>query len=297
MKRVSLARGRDNGPQSGILTAELVWTDPVLSLRKCENFSCPYERRRWKTFWPGKRGLLFQGKWHCSRECFQQALLDTFTDLQRVVQTSRTKPHRIPLGVALLSQGLITDAQLKEALENQGREGGRLGTHLQKVAQVSEREITAALAEQWSCPVFPLKESDGCLQCAGEVPRPLLEAYQMVPVQYSRKEKTLQVAFLESIDDSVLGALEAALHCRVQACVADSSALEEALADIRQQPRPLETFYEDMGTPEEMARTTAGQAYQARVREAFLANCNEYIWVRLLSRRLTRSLIYRICNS
>jgi hypothetical protein len=214
-----------------------------------------------------------------------------------VVQTSRPKPHRIPLGVALLSQGLITDAQLKEALENQGREGGRLGTHLQKVAQISEREITAALAEQWSCPVFPLKESDGCPECVGEVPRPLLEAYQMVPVQYSRKEKTLQVAFLESIDDSVLGALEAVLHCRVQACVADSSALEEALADIRQQPRPQETLYEDVGTPEEMALTTVGHAYQARVREAFLTNCNEYIWVRLLTRRLTRSLIYRICNS
>ncbi len=240
---------------------------------------------------------MFQGKWHCSRECFQQALLDAFTDLQRVVQTSRPKPHRIPLGVALLSQGLVTDAQLKEALENQGREGGRLGIHLQRVAQVSEGEITAALAEQWSCPVFPLKESDGPPACVGEVPLPLLEAYKMVPVQYSRKEKTLQVAFLESIDDSVLGALETALRCRVQACVADSSALEETLENIRRQPRPQETFFENAGTPEEMASTTADHAYQARVREAFLVNCNEYIWVRLLSRRLTNSLIYRIYNS
>jgi hypothetical protein len=275
----------------------LVWIDPVLSLRKCENFSCPYERRRGKTFWQGERGLWFQGQWHCSRQCFQQALLDTFTDLLPGLQSSQSKPHRIPLGVALLSQGLVTDAQLKAALENQGKEGGRLGIHLQRVAGVSERELTVALAKQLACPVVSLSGKDGNLKLANLVPLPLLEAFQMVPVHYSRGEKTLQVAFRETIDDSVLGALEAALHCRVQACVAESSALEEVLENIRQQPRPLETVFENVGTPEEMAGTTAAHVYQARVREAFLATCGKYIWVRLRYRRLIRSIIYCISNS
>ena len=50
------------------------------------------------------------------------------------------------LGEALLRENLITPQQLKEALDYQRANGGRLGSTLVKLGMLSDEEVTAVLS-------------------------------------------------------------------------------------------------------------------------------------------------------
>jgi cellulose synthase/poly-beta-1,6-N-acetylglucosamine synthase-like glycosyltransferase len=56
------------------------------------------------------------------------------------------------IGDILLDAGLVTPAQVGEAVALQRTEGGMLGRHLILTGAVSRREMYAALAEQWDAP-------------------------------------------------------------------------------------------------------------------------------------------------
>ena len=63
--------------------------------------------------------------------------------------------HRVPLGLLLLSRQQLTAAQLRTALEAQRAAGqGKIGEWLRQLGFVTELQVTAALARQWSCPVL-----------------------------------------------------------------------------------------------------------------------------------------------
>ena len=56
------------------------------------------------------------------------------------------------LGEILLKQGLITEAQLKQAIEAQRQEKGRIGEVLVKLGFLREEDITSALGTQLGIP-------------------------------------------------------------------------------------------------------------------------------------------------
>jgi type IV pilus assembly protein PilB len=57
---------------------------------------------------------------------------------------------RVPLGRLLVGQGLITEAQLDNALFESSQTGERLGEIVVRLGLASEEEVAKALAEQWS---------------------------------------------------------------------------------------------------------------------------------------------------
>ena len=61
------------------------------------------------------------------------------------------------LGEILVKDSLITADQLKQALEHQKKNGGRLGTCLVKLGLVSDDDITAVLSRQYGVPSINLK--------------------------------------------------------------------------------------------------------------------------------------------
>ncbi|TMH89940.1 MAG: MSHA biogenesis protein MshE [Betaproteobacteria bacterium] len=67
------------------------------------------------------------------------------------------RPERIRLGDLLLQQKLISQEQLKAALEDQGRSGRKLGKVLIESGYLSEDQIGEALARQLSVPFINLK--------------------------------------------------------------------------------------------------------------------------------------------
>ena len=98
------------------------------------------------------------------------------------------------------------------------RGGRRLGSWLQQTSAVSEDDITAALAAQWACPVFPLARERSFLRCATMLPMAVIQAARMLPVYMSRDRSSVYIAFVNGIDHSWLRSAEdrcsAAPRCR-----------------------------------------------------------------------------------
>src|SRR5438094_684875 len=67
------------------------------------------------------------------------------------------RPEKIRLGDLLVAQKLITQDQLKQALETQKRSGRRLGRVLVDNGILSEQRIAEALARQLGLPYVNLK--------------------------------------------------------------------------------------------------------------------------------------------
>ena len=68
----------------------------------------------------------------------------------------RSHRHRIPLGLAMLEQGWITQEQLRAALRAQTRGRAQASWAAGWCASAARREeqVTRALGLQWGCPVL-----------------------------------------------------------------------------------------------------------------------------------------------
>jgi len=68
------------------------------------------------------------------------------------------RPEKVRLGEILLQQGLLTEQQLRDALEEQKRSGRKLGRVFVDKGYVSEEQISNALARQLQVPYVNLKQ-------------------------------------------------------------------------------------------------------------------------------------------
>src|SRR5262249_3935740 len=158
-------------------------------------------------------------RWCCSPECFEQALTAAVTQLLQSKPRVPTMTHRTPLGLLMLSRGMVDNEQLKQALKAQKESGtGRVGEWLRHLGAVTEDQVTQILGVQWSIPVFPLNQSRRFLECAQLVPFPLLEMAEMVPVHHIPINQHLYVAFIDRINYSALYTLEKMLECHTEPC-------------------------------------------------------------------------------
>jgi len=261
----------------------------------CESAACRKRPSPWRVLAGEKPGVHLQGHYYCGPECFQKAAQEIFSQLLPAVTRRQSKRHRIPLGLVLFSMGHISQPDLQGALQAQKDSGaGRIGEHLRQTGVVSEQQIATALAMQWSCPVYPLDSHRRFLDCARLIPIPLLETARMVPVHYLPSSNFLYVAFAESIDYTTLYGVEQMLDCRTEPCVATESSLEQALEELRQQPRPAEVVFDSVTDACEMAATARNYALQLGVTNVRIVCCGEYIWTRLESPAQTNNLLFQI---
>ncbi|HVU04820.1 MAG TPA: hypothetical protein VHE30_23880 [Polyangiaceae bacterium] len=142
------------------------------------------------------------------------------------------EPPRVRLGELLVRAGLITDAQLGEALAEQQRVGGRLGTLLVDSGLVSETQVTQILSQQLSVPWVSLHHIDFTRELLNLVPVDLVERYCLIPI-YVRRVRGLGDALYIAMDDPTnQGALqEAAERSRlhVRAMIAPPSDIRAAI--------------------------------------------------------------------
>ena len=64
-----------------------------------------------------------------------------------------------PLGQVLVDAGMITEQQLSEALDEQRRQGGRLGTHLILQGAVTRLQLYGCIADQMGLPFINLRDA------------------------------------------------------------------------------------------------------------------------------------------
>jgi hypothetical protein len=109
------------------------------------------------------------------------------------------------LGDLLLQQGLVTTAQLDEALKYQVIFGGKLGTNLIEMEILEEGDIARALSQQYH---VPTPTADEVMNVAPQVlallPRELVEQHSVVPLKLEGRRLTLLMpdpANFKLIDD------------------------------------------------------------------------------------------------
>ncbi len=114
----------------------------------CGHADCQHTQSLWGRLRGRPGGVVIQGSRYCRDECLERALTIALARIPHASKRVAT-PHRVPLGLLLLSRQQLTVEQLRTALAAQKRAGrGRIGDWLLTLGFVSEQQVTAALARQ-----------------------------------------------------------------------------------------------------------------------------------------------------
>lgn len=262
---------------------------------QCENPDCVYPSPLRRLLRQRNTGVMLQGHWYCSLDCFEQGIATAFAGLMHLPDEPLPRVHRIPLGLLLLGKGVIDERQLKAGLQAQREEGGgRLGRCLVRLGIASAQEVSAALAAQWGCGVFPLEQDRRYRECSQMLPLALLQSSRMLPVHYLEGSQMLFMAFSEDIDHSAIYAIERLLGSRTKPCIVTEAAMDQALDDLRTVARPAEVVFETLWDASEMARTIRDYAVKLGAEELILARPRRFLWVRLKAAGQSWDLMFRL---
>jgi hypothetical protein len=261
---------------------------------RCQSDRCASKGTLWPAIRHRSSGIHLEGRWLCSPACFEQAVATLLAQTVPLRSRWKPKPHRMPIGLVLLSRGMIRDDQLRQALEQQREAGGPLGPWLQLMGAVTEDDLTSALAAQWSCPVFPLAGERNFLECPTMLPLDIIQAARMLPVYSSRDQSSVYLAFVDGIDHTWLRAAEQMIGCPTVPCLVTESAFRGAVSEISSMARPEEFSFDSVKEIREMSRITTSFALQLQAKSAHLVACREFVWVRFDSTDVARHLVFRL---
>jgi type IV pilus assembly protein PilB len=132
------------------------------------------------------------------------------------------------LGELLVKEKLISQDQLKQALDHQKSHGGRLGTALVKLGLVTDDEVTAVLSRQYGVPSINLKFYEVDPAVVKLIPQETAVRYQIVPL--SRVGSTLTIAMTDPTNVFAMDDIKFMTGFNVEPVVAAESAIAEAIA-------------------------------------------------------------------
>lgn len=159
------------------------------------------------------------------------------------------------LGDMLLELGLITEGQLKEALDYQAKEKERLGTTLIKHHYITEGQLIDALRMQLGIDYIDLTRVDISPELSRFVPKNLAKKMTIVPVRISKDQLYLAMA-----DPLNFMAIEEAQHTskkKIVPMIASEPAVKRA----------INILYGNEGAAEAMAQMQAETAAAQEVRQ------------------------------
>jgi hypothetical protein len=269
----------------------------------CALVSCSRPQSLWQRLRHRTNGTFLQGVFYCQPQCLETALINQLSRL-RVMAPPPQPPNRIPLGLLMVARGKLTYIEVRAALEAQRRARyGKIGEWIEKLGFASEQEVTSALALQWGCPVATSFDPS-TIQSPGSIPLSILEAFQMLPLNYVAPTNTLYLAFGERVDHAALYAIEKILACRTQPCVAGRKGIACQLDSMRQMPRPSDVEFGPMHDLAEMARIASSYTARLSPEEVRLSRIGRFIWLRFdvraeirpRTRSITTNLVFRLAT-
>lgn len=267
------------------------------SILACQNVLCPHNWRSWLKRWRQPKGIWLNKRWYCGLDCFEQGAASEFSQLNLKPERDRSIRYRLPLGLLMVSKGLLSREGMQEALKAQREsQKGRFGEWLLQLGIVTEEQLTAALGMQWGCPVFHLAQSPGFNECAEMIPLCVMETSRMTPVHFMPTSRKLYVAFSDGIDFSVLRAIEQVLDCSTQPCVISESEMATTYEVVRQMDRSLETQLECPDDFRDLAREVREWVETNRAEQVRAANCPGCFWVKIASPRAVGHLVFQFRN-
>jgi len=233
--------------------------------------------------------LLNQQQWFCSPRCLEESLHDLL--LAHFLDEHRPDPIRtnMPLGLMMLSRGVISDPQLRDAIAMQRSSGEKIGACLQRLGCVSFDEIASVVATQWGCPLFPAESvQPGCSML---VPFSLIERYRMLPVHLVSQGRRLFVGFSDKVNSTALIGLQHMLGCETEACIIAEPKFLQIL-EYRKRNTTGEIAVTRPDSAAETSRMILSYTQQTGAEAIRLHAMEGNIWVRFLAQRSHLDLVF-----
>jgi type IV pilus assembly protein PilB len=148
------------------------------------------------------------------------------------------------LGEILLKENLITPDQLKQALEHQKANGGRLGNSLVRLGFMSDEEVMAVLSRQYGVPSINLDYFDVDPGITKLIPMDTALKFQVLPL--SRVGSSLTLAMVDPTNVFAMDDIKFMTGFNIEPVVASETAIGEAIrrnygsVEERERKRELE---------------------------------------------------------
>jgi hypothetical protein len=260
---------------------------------RCSNSACGRKRLLMPNLFRTYVGIYLGKEWFCGPECFEAFLNGTITAAivsKQVNEPSKTR--RMPLGLLLLQRGVLTSDQLALARAKQQADGVNLGAAAQDLGFATAEQVTAAVAAQWSCPVFAL--GGRSLSLPVHVPRRLLEEYEMLPVHFVEADKRLMVGFVTRVQYQILSTIESITGCDALPCFITAKDFQRHLQACGAPAPENEIIFDRPMATSEIARMGRNYVSQLGARETRLGMCRDYLWIRIWSNQHQTDLLFRV---
>lgn len=133
------------------------------------------------------------------------------------------------LGEILLEQGIITEDMLNQALEEQKKNGARLGSTLVKLGYLKDKELLTALSKHFGVKSIDLKNEELDENILKLIPADLAAKYLIVPI--SRFGRTLTVAMINPGDVAAIEDVKFATGFEIKPVVASEETMLQIIRE------------------------------------------------------------------
>jgi len=138
--------------------------------------------------------------------------------------------RRVRLGESLVEAGLITKAQLEEALKRGASTGERIGEALVGLGFISERDLLKTLAHDADIPFLEPRELVVDPMVVGLVPPLVAKSQHVVPLRF--EAKALLVAMGNPFDVGVIRSLERSSGKHIRVAAADPTEIAQLIEKL-----------------------------------------------------------------
>lgn len=133
------------------------------------------------------------------------------------------------LGQILITSNIISEEQLKQALNLQKKEGGRLGTNLAKLGYITEDKLVSFLSKQFGVPAINLSEYTIDPAVIKLIPLEMVRKYLIMPI--TRVGATLTIAMADPSNVFAIDDVKFMTGYNVEVVVAAESSILNAIAN------------------------------------------------------------------
>jgi type II secretory ATPase GspE/PulE/Tfp pilus assembly ATPase PilB-like protein len=138
--------------------------------------------------------------------------------------------ERVQLGQMLVESNLLTQEQLKMAMDFQKSVGGKLGAIIVKLGFIEDQTLTNFIARQQGIPVVNLDELVVPENLVKKIPKKLIEKHHVVPTR--SHDGVLTVATSDPFDYEALEEIQLAVDQRVEMVLAPRSQILRTIHDV-----------------------------------------------------------------
>ncbi len=171
---------------------------------KCANSICQNKKPSWfiTSVNPRKSGIYKNGKWFCSKKCYQESLMKKIIEMHNAHEC--LSKSRIRLGMILMEKGLISSEQLRVVLDTQKKTDKKLGEILLEKGYINEIELLSSLSKQFGLSFIDISTLKEFNVPDGTIPEEILIEFRAFPLLVNHEDKFINLAITDPSDKNLL---------------------------------------------------------------------------------------------